>query len=135
MNLETIEKHIGTQIKMLRISKKISQKDLAATMGITYQQVQKYEMGQNRISVARLWQLCKIFEISPNALFESVLDEAAPTKANRSIPNQLATSQDIKLMLAFKKIEDGDKRNLVIRMCEALSDSEALESEPVRLTA
>jgi len=74
MNLDDVEKHIGQQIKMLRISKKMSQKALAEELGITYQQVQKYETGMNRISVARVWQFCKIFSVTPDFLFKNLLD-------------------------------------------------------------
>lgn len=120
MELEDIENHIGKQLKMLRLSQKISQKDLGNQMGITYQQVQKYETGLNRISVSRLWQFCNIFSITPDFLFEGVLNVADAGEAlNGLIPNNVATSQDMKLMLAFKKIEDSDKRNLVIKICEA----------------
>lgn len=123
MDLDDIERHVGKQIKMLRMSHKMSQKALAEEMDITYQQVQKYESGLNRISVSRLWQMCNIFAISPNFLFKNVLnisDESPDLGA--LIPNNVATSQDIKLMLAFKKIEDADKRNLVVKMCQAFEN-------------
>jgi len=74
MKLEDVEKHIGQQIKMLRMSNKMSQKVLAEHLGITYQQVQKYETGMNRISVARIWQFCKIFSVKPDFLFKNLLD-------------------------------------------------------------
>lgn len=122
MNIDDVETHIGQQLKMLRISNKMSQKALAEQLGITYQQVQKYEMGMNRISVARVWQFCKIFSVTPDFLFENLLDlDGKDAKAGELIPNVVATSQDIKLMLAFKKIENGDERNLIIKMCQAFA--------------
>lgn len=124
MDLDKIERHVGTQIKMLRIAQKMSQKDLAQKMGITYQQVQKFESGLNRIAIGRLWQICKIFEISPNYLFDDILANSPKSdKIEDMIPSNLATSQDIKLILAFKKIKDGDTRNLAIKLCEALAKS------------
>jgi len=122
MDLDAIEHNIGKQLKMLRISQKMSQKTLAEQMNITYQQVQKYENGLNRISVSRLWQFCKIFDVSPNYLFESILSEPIDDKSTSNlIPNTVATSQDIKMMLAFKNIEDSDKRVLMIKLCEAFN--------------
>ena len=122
MELDDVERHIGKQIKMLRMAQKMSQKDLAEKMGITYQQVQKYEAGLNRISVSRLWQICTIFAITPNFLFENILNVSEKIHAPEDlIPNTVATSQDIKLMLAFKGIDDGDKRNLMIKLCEAFA--------------
>ena len=123
MDINEVETHIGQQLKMLRISNKMSQKALAEKLGITYQQVQKYEMGMNRISVARVWQFCKIFSVTPDYLFENLLDlDDKNAKAGELIPNAMATSQDIKLMLAFKKIENGDERNLIIKMCQAFAN-------------
>lgn len=123
MELDDVERHIGKQIKMLRMAQKISQKELAKQMDITYQQVQKYETGLNRISVSRLWQICNIFSITPNFLFENVLDVSTKSHSPSDlIPNNVATSQDIKLMLAFKNIDDGDNRNLMIKLCEAFSN-------------
>ena len=122
MKIDDVEKHIGQQLKMLRISNKMSQKALAEQLDITYQQVQKYEMGMNRISVARVWQFCKIFSVTPDFLFENLLNlDDKNAKAGELIPNVVATSQDIKLMLAFKKIESGDNRNLIIKMCQAFA--------------
>jgi len=122
MELDDVERHIGKQIKMLRMAQKMSQKDLAKKMGITYQQVQKYETGLNRISVSRLWQICNIFSIAPNFLFENVLETPEKSHApGELIPNNVATAQDIKLILAFKNIDDGDKRNLMIKLCEAFA--------------
>lgn len=126
MDLYEIENHIGKQIKLLRLSRKISQKELAKKMGITYQQVQKYENGLNKISVSRLWQVCDIFEVSPNFLFENILDESRKSKkAAPLIPNGLATSQDMKLILAFKKIDDSAKRALMIKLCQAMETEAA----------
>ena len=123
MDINEVETHIGQQLKMLRISNKMSQKALAEKLGITYQQVQKYEMGMNRISVARVWQFCKIFSVTPDYLFENLLDlDDKNAKAGELIPNVMATSQDIKLMLAFKKIQNGDERNLIIKMCQAFAN-------------
>lgn len=126
-DLAEIEENVGRQLKMLRISKKISQKSLAEMMGITYQQVQKYENGLNRISVSRLWQFCNIFEVSPDFLFDSILGRDGEDVSRRGetlIPNAVATSQDIKLILAFQKIENTAKRALMIKVCEAMSSDD-----------
>ncbi len=122
MKLLDVEKNVGMQLKMLRMSRKISQKELASKMGITYQQVQKYEAGLNRISSSRVWQICRIFNVTPNFLFNSVLDVSAHEQPLQpSIPSNVAAAHDVKLMLAFKKIDDNQKKNLVIKMCESFA--------------
>jgi transcriptional regulator with XRE-family HTH domain len=59
-----IDKNIGKKIKALRLEHEMSQKELAEKLGVSFQQVQKYEKGTNRLSVGRLDQLCSIFAIS-----------------------------------------------------------------------
>lgn len=126
VDLNDIELHIGKQIKMMRMSRKISQKELAKQMGITYQQVQKYENGLNRISVSRLWQVCNIFGVTPDFLYENILEgDDNRQKLGNLIPNKVATSQDIKMMLAFKQIEDSANRALMIKMCKAMAGVKA----------
>lgn len=75
------EKHydieIGKQLKTLRKIRKMSQEDLAAQSGITFQQIQKYEKGINRIAASRLYQFTHILDISPLYFFEKL-----PTKCH-----------------------------------------------------
>ena len=124
MNLHDIETHIGKQLKLLRLANKVSQRDLANKMGVTYQQVQKYENGLNKISVSRLWQVCEIFKISPNVLFENILSNTSDVKnADSLIPNKLATSQDMKMIIAFKKIEKSSSRALLIKLCQEMASN------------
>lgn len=60
---------VGNIITMLRSRMGMTQKDLGDKMGISFQQIQKYESGDSSITIARLTQICKIFEISPLAFF------------------------------------------------------------------
>ena len=114
---------VGQRIRWRRRELKLTQQKLADLLALTFQQVQKYEMGANRISVARVWQFCKIFSVTPDFLFENLLNlDDKNAKAGELIPNVVATSQDIKLMLAFKKIEDGNNRNLIIKLCQAFAE-------------
>ena len=107
---------------MLRLARNISQRDLANRMEVTYQQIQKYENGLNKISVGRLWQICEIFEVAPNQLFENVLSKTQKVrKASALIPNMLASSQDMKMMMAFQKVAEPSNRVLLIKLCQAMA--------------
>jgi transcriptional regulator with XRE-family HTH domain len=58
-----IDKHVGSRVRMRRHMLEMSQTEIAAAVGLTFQQVQKYENGSNRISASRLQQLCKILQV------------------------------------------------------------------------
>ena len=68
-NQDKINKAIGETIRAKRISAGISQKRLAGELGITFQQLQKYETGINRIQAARLWLIAQTLGIEPQAMF------------------------------------------------------------------
>ena len=63
-----IDIHVGNRIRLRRTLLGLSQEKLAAMLGLTFQQVQKYECGENRLTVARLNDICRVFDVSP-ALF------------------------------------------------------------------
>ena len=67
-----VDAFVGAQLKTLRKSAGLSQTDLANQIGVTFQQVQKYERGTNRIGASRLWRLCKVFGVKPDRFFEGV---------------------------------------------------------------
>ena len=69
-----VDAFVGSQLKSLRKSAGYSQTELANKVGVTFQQIQKYERGANRIGASRLWGFCKVFDVSPDKFFEGVED-------------------------------------------------------------
>ena len=69
-----VDAFVGAQLKILRKSAGYSQTDLAKKVGVTFQQIQKYERGTNRIGASRLWEFCKVFNVSPGRFFDGVED-------------------------------------------------------------
>jgi len=67
-----VDKFVGAQLKLLRKGAKLSQSDLAEKVGVTFQQIQKYERGTNRIGASRLWDFCKVFDVNPGHFFEGL---------------------------------------------------------------
>ena len=67
--LKAVDIHIGQRIKMLRKAHGLSQNDLSTSLGVSYQQIQKYENATNRLSASRLYAICEIFKISPYYFF------------------------------------------------------------------
>lgn len=69
-----VDAFVGAQLKILRKSAGYSQTDLANKVGVTFQQIQKYERGTNRIGASRLWEFCKVFNVPPGRFFDGVED-------------------------------------------------------------
>jgi DNA-binding XRE family transcriptional regulator len=65
-----IDAYIGAQMRKRRLVLKMSQADLAKTLGVSTQQIQKYEVGQNRVSAARLFDICRDLNVSLSSMFE-----------------------------------------------------------------
>ncbi len=70
-----IDIHAGTRVRTRRKALKISQQELAKHLNLTFQQVQKYERGSNRISCARLWLLAKALEAPVGSFFDGLDDD------------------------------------------------------------
>lgn len=67
-----VDVFVGTQLKALRKSAKWSQTELAKKVGVTFQQIQKYERGTNRIGASRLWDFCLVFGVKPGQFFDGL---------------------------------------------------------------
>ena len=89
-----IDLHVGSQLKKRRILLGLSQERLADELGITFQQVQKYEKGLNRIGASRLWDLAQVLGVSVAYFYEN-LDENTRNKSPRKISNHLILSDNL----------------------------------------
>ena len=96
-----VDVHVGMRVKSQRILLDMSQSELADELGITFQQVQKYENGKNRISAGRLLQIARMFGVSPLYFFESPL---------------------AKVTRAFLRIKDRTTRHYIAKLVEVLVD-------------
>ena len=70
----TFDKHVGKRLIYLRTIRELSQKDVAADLDISFQQVQKYESGKNRISAGRLWQISQTYKVPIDWFFVDMPD-------------------------------------------------------------
>ena len=69
---QKVDAHVGERIRARRVEMGLTQSDLALKLDLSYQQMQKYETGGNRISAGRLWQLSKILQVDIGYFFEGV---------------------------------------------------------------
>ena len=135
------DKHVGSRVRMRRLMLNMSQEKLADQLGITFQQVQKYEKGVNRISASRLQQMCHILEVPVSFFFENAPGPAghgrgglaeAPSPAY--VNDFLASSDGLALLKAFIKIADPALRRSIVRLVEAI-DVKWVTEAPVKKKA
>lgn len=81
-----IDAHVGARLRVIRRLRDVTQTKLAEMAGISCQQIQKYETGQNRISVSRLWSFCEILKITPEFFFEG-LNKPSPNECRDITPD------------------------------------------------
>jgi len=101
-----VDKHVGSRVRMRRMMLDMSQTTLGDALGITFQQVQKYEKGINRISASRLHQVCHTLQVPVSFFFEEMLD--VPAAAMQSSPDRftdfMATREGLTLAMQINSV-------------------------------
>jgi len=123
-----IDKHVGSRVRMRRMMLGMSQEKLGDALGLTFQQVQKYEKGTNRIGASRLQQISHIlqvpveffFEGSPNLHGVGGTIKDAPSTAY--VSDFLATSEGLSLTKAFTRIKEAKLRRRIVDLVEEIAD-------------
>ncbi|MDJ1158753.1 helix-turn-helix transcriptional regulator [Chelatococcus sp. SYSU_G07232] len=125
-----IDKHVGSRVRMRRMLVGMSQEKLGDALGLTFQQVQKYEKGTNRIGASRLQQISKVlgvpveffFDGAPHADAAHVNGEGfAETPAAAYVSDFLATSEGVQLTKAFVRIKDPKLRRRIIDLVATIA--------------
>jgi transcriptional regulator with XRE-family HTH domain len=115
----SIDKIVGQNVRIRRLAKGLSQTELARPLGVTFQQVKKYENGTNRIGSGRLLQIAHILEVDIKALFEG---SELPERTNAQSPLDLiAEPQSFRLMQSFSEIADPQVRRSLVTLVETLA--------------
>jgi transcriptional regulator with XRE-family HTH domain len=110
---------VGQRIRALRLERGMSQTDLAKQLGLTFQQVQKYEKGSNRIGAGRLHRIAEILGVPVATLFASS-DE--PHEASKKLFEFIDTAASVRIMRAFSKVRDPKVQQALTRLAEAIAD-------------
>jgi transcriptional regulator with XRE-family HTH domain len=123
------DKYVGSRVRMRRLMLHMSQERLAGQLGLTFQQVQKYEKGTNRISASRLQEISVILEVPVPFFFEGAPGSNGPTRRRDDGPSLayitdfLGNADGHALVKAFLKIKDATVRRSIVRMVEAIVSS------------
>jgi transcriptional regulator with XRE-family HTH domain len=117
---EPVDVEVGRRVRTFRLEKGFSQEQLAAQLGLTFQQVQKYEKGANRIGAGRLQHIADILGIPITEFF-------ATGKVGKTEPTQifelLNSAASLRLLRAYARIRKPGLREVVVTLLEQLADS------------
>jgi len=129
--LKSIDVAVGAQVRLRRILLGMSQEVVSQSLGLTFQQLQKYEHGTNRISGSRLYQLGTILHVPVSFFFDTVDVDGGPAAAQDAImgmaeadqvaPDLMKKRKTVELVRAFYAIEDASQRNATLAMLKALA--------------
>jgi transcriptional regulator with XRE-family HTH domain len=122
----SIDKHVGSRVRMRRMMLNMSQSGLGDALGITFQQVQKYEKGTNRISASRLQQACHILQVPIPFFFEGApAGDALPGRLPHDpLTDLMATRDGLALVKAFLRISNVHLRRRIVNLVEELGEQQ-----------
>ncbi len=127
-----IDRYAGARLKMRRLALGLSQSDIAGSLGLSFQQIQKYENGKNRMSTGRLQQIADLLKVAPSFFFEGAKEYAASNGVVSGEDLQtgfLASPQGVRLATAFMQIKDTRLRETLISVAEQLAGVIARKAE------
>ena len=126
-----IDKHVGSRVRMRRMMLSMSQEKLGDALGLTFQQVQKYEKGTNRIGASRLQQISNILQVPVAFFFEGAPELAGGRPIGKDAPSPtyvadfLATSDGLALTKAFMRIGDPKLRRRIVDLVQQIAGEDA----------
>ena len=121
------DKHVGSRVRMRRMMLGMSQTTLADALGLTFQQVQKYEKGTNRMGASRLQHIAQVLQVPVLFLFEGAPNLPALPKGSASAPSTayvyefLATHDGLALTKAFMAIRNPKLRRRIVDLVEQIA--------------
>ena len=120
------DRHVGARVRMRRMMLGMSQEKLGDALGLTFQQVQKYEKGANRIGASRLQQIAHILQVPVSFFFEGAPNVPGQQTGTAEAPSPayvsdfLATSDGLALTKAFMRIKDPKLRRRIVDLVEQI---------------
>ncbi len=127
-----IDKHVGGRVRLRRMVLGVTQEKLASALGVTFQQVQKYEKGANRIGAGRLQQISKALDVAPAFFYDGapLVDASAGFADGKgsAVPiDFVTTAEGLQLNRAFAKIHDAVIRKRIIDLVVALGQPNSVD--------
>ncbi len=120
-----IDKHVGSRVRMRRLMLNMSQEKLGHSLGLTFQQVQKYEKGSNRIGASRLHQIANTLQVPVAFFFEGLSEQPTGMQEGRLpayINDFISMSEGLSLARSFMQIKDRKMRQSIVALIAEIGD-------------
>jgi transcriptional regulator with XRE-family HTH domain len=122
-----VDRHVGLRIRLRRKELGVSQERLAESIGLTFQQVQKYERAANRVSASKLWQVAHALQTSVAYFYEGLAEPTASGQnkpASPSVQDFLMTPEGYQLASLFPRIRRPRLRKRVVELVRSMVEEE-----------
>ena len=131
MPKNSVDVHVGNRLKLRRTMVGMSQDRLGQMVGLTFQQIQKYEKGANRIGASRLYQFATLLDVPPAYFFEGLEGQPVTARDGRTLsaavpadsPTASITREDVELLKAFRGLPHQGLRRRIIDLVWAMNGS------------
>ena len=132
-NNNAVDVHVGKRVRLRRTLLGMSQEQLGASLNITFQQVQKYERGANRISASRLWDISQILDVQISYFFDDMTDDTMRSSPRRvsggenidfdddNVRDPMARRETLELVRTYYSIESSKVRKRISEMVKSLA--------------
>ena len=123
-----VDRHVGNRVRMRRLLVGMSQEKLGELLGITFQQVQKYEKGSNRVSASRLFQISRVLGVPVQYFYDELKSDDddrtgfAESEGADAIAGALQSPDGVQIARIFSETTDPDKRKLILNAVKLLAD-------------
>nr|WP_092620576.1 helix-turn-helix domain-containing protein [Roseospirillum parvum] len=133
---DPVDVHVGRRLRLRRTLLGMSQEQLAAAIGVTFQQVQKYERGSNRISASRLFDIARVLGVPIAFFFEDITEETTKGRPTQNLPEQaglgeplvpafeqdeMSRSETLELVRAFWRLPSQEMRTQILDLLKTMS--------------
>jgi len=119
-SINPVDRLVGRNIRIFRLAKHMSQTELGQAIGVSFQQVQKYEKGVNRVGPGRLSQIADLLGVPVERFFREDGKAAGQGKAGPLVTDLLGEAYALRMLQAFAKISSRDVRRKLLMLAESL---------------
>ncbi|MGM4914802.1 helix-turn-helix domain-containing protein [Hyphomicrobiales bacterium] len=124
----SVDVHVGKTIRIQRLLRKVSQTELGDRVGVTFQQIQKYEKGSNRVSASMLVEIAGALSVDVRTFFDDLTAPAANANDNPAPSEEFIISREgVQLNAAFFSIKNEQLRKKILKLVQAIASTEQTE--------
>jgi transcriptional regulator with XRE-family HTH domain len=121
----SVDEHIGSRIRARRRALRMTQDELAGRVGVTAQQIHKYENGSNRVAASKLFEIATVLQAPISAFFDGIVAPDEDVQTHDRVRERLLLDKEmLELAMSFDDIEEARLRRVVLRIIKAATDAQ-----------